>query len=112
MTTPLFYINLSEDARDYRHTALEPGLPLLDRQGVNFQILRKWLGDYVAEPEWRNESTCAFYMTEEERGRLENVDCNTVTKAELEKQFAPDLDTIRAKIKKAKAETKRITKGQ
>ncbi len=105
MTTPLFYIDLSEDARDYRHTALEPGLPLLDRQGVNFQILRKWLGDYVAEPEWRNTNVCAFYMAEEERGRLENVDCNTVTQAELEKQFAPDLDAIRNKIKKVKAES-------
>ena len=105
MTTPLFYINLSEDARDYRHTALEPGLPLLDRQGVNFQILRKWLGDYVAEPEWRNPDVCAFYMTEEERGRLENVDCNTVTQGELEKLFAPDLDAIRNKIKKVKAES-------
>ena len=57
MVKPLFYVDLSEDARDYRHTALEPGLPLLDRQHVNFQILRKWLGDYVAEPEWRNQDT-------------------------------------------------------
>ena len=48
MTTPLFCLDLSEVARDYRHTALEPGLPLLDRQGVNYAILKQWLGDYVA----------------------------------------------------------------
>ena len=105
MAEPLFYIDLSEDARDYRHTALEPGLPLLDRQGMNFGILRKWLGDYIAEPEWRNENVVGFYMTDEDRGRLEDVDCQPTTKGELQKQFAPDLDTLRAKIKKIRPES-------
>jgi hypothetical protein len=105
MAEPLFYIDLSEDARDYRHTALEPGLPLLDRQGMNFGILRKWLGDYIAEPEWRNENVVGFYMTDEDRGRLEDVDCQPATKGELQKQFAPDLDALRAKIKKIRPES-------
>ena len=105
MATPLFCVDLSEDARDYRHTALEPGLPLLDRQHVNFQILRKWLGDYIAEPEWRNEDVVAFYMSEEERGRLEDVDCQPVTRGELEKKFAEDLESIRVKIKKIRPES-------
>jgi hypothetical protein len=105
MVKPLFYVDLSEDARDYRHTALEPGLPLLDRQGVNFQILRKWLGDVVAEPEWRNQDTVAFYMVDEERGRLEEVDCQPATRAELEKRFAKDLETLRARVKKIKPES-------
>lgn len=105
MIKPLFYVDLSEDARDYRHTALEPGLPLLDRQGVNFQILRKWLGDVVAEPEWRNQDTVGFYMVDEERGRLEEVDCQPVSRSELEKRFAKDLDAIRARVKKIKPES-------
>jgi len=105
MAEPLFYIDLSEDARDYRHTALEPGLPLLDRQGMNFGILRKWLGEYIAEPEWRNENVVGFYMTDEDRGRLEDVDCQPATKGELQKQFAPDLDALRAKIKKIRPES-------
>lgn len=105
MAEPLFYVDLSEDARDYRHTALEPGLPLLDRQGMNFGILRKWLGDYIAEPEWRNQDVVAFYMTDEDRGRLEDVDCQPATKGELQKLFAPDLDTLRAKIKKIRPES-------
>jgi|GEM_PF-1288113 len=105
MAEPLFYIDLSEDARDYRHTALEPGLPLLDRQGMNFGILRKWLGEYIGEPEWRNENVVGFYMTDVDRGRLEDVDCQPVTKGELEKLFAPDLDTLRAKIKKIRPES-------
>ena len=88
MAEPLFLVDLSEDSRDYRHLALEPGVPLLDRQGVNYQILTKWLGDYIAEPEWRNEDTVAFYMSEEERGRLEDVDCQPASKADLEKTFA------------------------
>lgn len=105
MAEPLFYVDLSEDARDYRHTALEPGLPLLDRQGMNFAILRRWLGDYIAEPEWRNENVVGFYMTDEERGRLEDVDCQPATKGELQKQFAADLDTLRAKLKKIRPES-------
>ena len=105
MIKPLFCVDLSEDARDYRHTALEPGLPLLDRQGVNFQILRKWLGDLVAEPEWRNQDTVAFYMVDEERGRLENVDCQPATRGEMQKLFAKELDAIRAKVKKIKPES-------
>ena len=47
----------------------------------------------------------AFFLTEEERGRLEDVDCYPVTKGELEKNFARDLDAIRAKIKKIRAES-------
>ncbi|NLF69536.1 MAG: hypothetical protein GX575_10845 [Candidatus Anammoximicrobium sp.] len=105
MAEPLFYVDLSEDARDYRHTALEPGLPLLDRQGMNFAILRRWLGDYIAEPEWRNENVVGFYMTDEERGRLEDVDCQPATRGELQKQFAADLDTLRAKLKKIRPES-------
>ncbi len=105
MAEPLFYVDLSEDARDYRHTALEPGLPLLDRQGMNFAILRRWLGDYIAEPEWRNENVIGFYMTDEDRGRLEDVDCQPATQGELQKQFAADLDTLRAKVKKIRPES-------
>ena len=102
MAKPLFSVDLSEDARDYRHTALEPGLPLLDRQGVNFQILRKWLGDYVAEPEWRDPNTVAFYLVDEERGRLEDAEGYPATLADLtkEKLFAKDLEAIRAKVQK------------
>jgi len=105
MATPLFYVDLSEDARDYRHTALEPGLPLLDRQHVNYQILRKWLGDYIAEPEWRNEDIVTFYLNEDERGRLEGVDCQPVSRGELEKKFAQDVENLRVKIKKIRPES-------
>jgi len=105
MAEPLFYVDLSEDARDYRHTALEPGLPLLDRQGMNFAILRRWFGDYIAEPEWRNENVAGFYMTDEDRGRLEDVDCQPATRGELQKQFAADLDMLRAKVKKIRPES-------
>jgi len=105
MATPLFFVDLSEDARDYQHTALEPGLPLLDRQHVNYQILRKWLGDYIAEPEWRNEDVVTFYLNEDERGRLEGVDCHPVSKGELEKKFAQDVENLRIKIKKIKPES-------
>jgi hypothetical protein len=105
MAAPLFCVDLSDDARDYRQTALEPGLPLLDQQGDHFQILRAWLGDYVAEPEWIAEHVVAFYRSTKQHGRLEAVACQPLTKTELERQFAGDLEVIRDRIRKAKADS-------
>ena len=105
MAAPLFCVDLSEDARDYRQTALEPGLPLLDRQGRPLRHPAAWLGDYVAEPEWLNEQVVAFYWSTQQRGRSGRVACQPLTKAELERQFAGDLEAIRDRLRKAKAES-------
>ena len=105
MAAPLFCVDLSDDARDYRQTALEPGLPLLDRQGSHFEILRGWLGDYVAEPEWIDEHVVAFYGSTGSADVLEDVTCQPLTKAELEKQFAGDLRIIRDRVQRAKADS-------
>lgn len=104
MATRIFRVDLKQGALDFMHTATEPGLPMLDRQGANYQILKRWLGDYAAEPEWRGDSV-NFYVNDGERGRLEDVDCMSVTKADLEKGLKEDLDQLRLRISKIRPDT-------
>ena len=51
MATQIYRVDLSENARDFQATATEPGLPMLDRQGSNFEILQQWFGTLIAEPD-------------------------------------------------------------
>jgi hypothetical protein len=51
MAQPFIVVDLAPGARDFQPTALEPGRPMLDRLKANYQVLRSWLKDYVAEPE-------------------------------------------------------------
>ena len=44
MATRFVRVDLSDDARDYRPIAVEPGVPMLDRSGANAKILFRWLG--------------------------------------------------------------------
>ena len=105
MAAPIFRVDLSANARDFQPTATEPGLPMLDPQGVNFMILKRWLGDIIAEPELGGNDSVAFYVREDGRGRLENVECRPTTKKDLEGPLADELQTLRNKIKKAKPES-------
>ncbi|QEH32062.1 Bacterial Ig-like domain (group 2) [Aquisphaera giovannonii] len=50
MNDPLVRIGLSETACDFRPLALDPGLPMLDPEGATYRVLRRWLGDFAAEP--------------------------------------------------------------
>lgn len=105
MATRIFSVDLSENARDYRPIATEPGLAMLDRAGTNHKVLRRWLGDFVAEPEFQRPDRVDFFIREEERGRLETVECYPVTKAELESSLKEDLAALSARVKKAKPNT-------
>ena len=105
MATRIFRVDLSDNARDYRPTATEPGLGMLDRQGANHAILRRWLGDFVADPEWQGDYV-NFYVREEERGRLENIECYPATKHDLEGALKADLEALDARIKKAKPDSR------
>ena len=75
-------LDLAADARDFESVALEPGLPLLDKANANFRTLRKWLGRFVAEPEWHGNSVDA-YVCDEKEGRLVQVACEPVSADEL-----------------------------
>jgi len=104
MSNRLFKVDLSDGARDFKPTATEPGLAMLDRNNANYVILRRWLGDYVAEPEWMGQDV-HFFVREEARGRLENVHCTPCTKADLLGPLQPQLEEIDQKLRKAKPQT-------
>jgi hypothetical protein len=105
MGTRIFRVDVEEGARDFQASALEPGLPMLDRAGGNYQMLTRWVGDVVAEPEWSGEGAVNFYIHPEDRGRLENITCAPCTKADLEGRFKDDIDLIQQRLKKVKAES-------
>ena len=104
MSDRLFKVDLSDGARDFKPTATEPGLAMLDRNNANYMILKRWLGDYVAEPEWMGQDT-HFFVREEARGRLESVHCTPCTKADLLGPLQEQLEEIDQKLRKAKPET-------
>jgi len=105
MATRIFQVDLSDNARDYRPTATEPGLGMLDRAGANHGILRRWLGDFVADPEFQGDHV-NFFVREEERGRLENIECYPATKHDLQGALKADLEALDARIKKAKPDSR------
>jgi hypothetical protein len=102
MANHILRLDLSTAARDFQQVALEPGLPMLDRTGANYGILRRWLGRYVAEPVWDANQSVQFYVRDEERGRLSQAVCQPATKADLEGNLKADLVAMRDRLKKIK----------
>jgi hypothetical protein len=105
MATQIYRVDLSEKARDFQATATEPGLPMLDRQGSNFEILQQWFGTLIAEPEWRGAELVNFYVNEEEGGRLEDIYVYPCTKKDLEGVLDSQLEEIESRLKRARPET-------
>ena len=105
MGTRIFRVDLGEAARDFQTTATEPGLPMLDRPGANYQILSRWLGALVAEPEWTDDDSVNFFIREKERGRLDHVTCIPVTQKDLAGPLKEQLDSIGLLLKKAQPES-------
>jgi len=104
MATRFMRIDLSDEARDFRPIALEPGVPMLDRSAANARILYRWLGGLVAEPVWEGDSV-DFYVRDDHGGRLEEVVCQPATAEELDSLLQEDLATLKDRIEKAKPET-------
>ncbi len=52
MADSVVQVDLSDRAADFRRLALQPGMGLIDRSGAHAAILRKWLGQSLAEPSW------------------------------------------------------------
>lgn len=102
MANHILRLDLSSAARDFQQVALEPGLPMLDRTGANYGILRRWLGRFVAEPACENNQSVQYYVRDEDRGRLGQATCQPATKADLEGNLKADLTTIRDRLKKIK----------
>jgi hypothetical protein len=104
MATRFVRIDLSDDARDFRPIAVEPGLPLLDKSNSNAKILFRWLGGMVGEPVLTGDSV-DFYVRDDHGGRLEDVICQTATRQDLESTLQEDLAALKDRIEKAKPET-------
>ena len=94
MKPRLARVDLSDDARDFRAVAVEPGVPVLDTAGNNAQLLGLWLGRFVAEPVWEGGQV-AFWLPEEQPGR---VTCRPVTPARLHGPLRAELAELREKI--------------
>ncbi len=104
MATRFLHIDLSDQARDFRPIALEPGVPLLDRSGGSAKILFRWLGGKVAEPVWEGDSV-DFFVQDDRGGRLEEVICRPVAAEDFEKLLKDELAVLRSRLKKAVPET-------
>ena len=105
MATCIFHVDVSNEAGDFQAVATEPGLAMLDRPGANYEILRRWFGDVIADPEWHGENLVGFYVQDTERGRLERVECQPVTRRDLEGPLKADLEELETRIKKVKPES-------
>ena len=97
MANRILSVDLSNDAKDFETVALEQGWPLLDPANTNGQILRKWLGPLVAEPE-RKGSRVSFYVRNEHGARLDCPVILPVTERELAKPFQKVLRSLVVKI--------------
>ncbi|MFH1266527.1 MAG: hypothetical protein ABIK89_12435, partial [Planctomycetota bacterium] len=97
-------VDLSDEARDFRPIAVEPGVPLLDRSGANSKILFKWLGGLVAEPEWEGESV-NFFVRDDQGGRLEEAVCQPASDEDLKGLLRGDADSLKERVAGAKPET-------
>src|SRR5688572_10939548 len=92
-------IDLTNQARDLQNRVIEAGWPLIDKANANSQILRKWLGANVAEPERKGEEVL-FYLRNEAGARIDEPN---VTKATDKDLIGPMKADFQALIKKLQA---------
>ncbi len=96
MAQPFLRIDLSTQAKDFQNTVIEAGWPLIDKANANSQILRKWLGAAVAEPERKGEEVL-FYLRNESGARIDEPN---VTRAGDKDLIGPLKADFQALIKK------------
>lgn len=82
MAQAFLRIDLANQAKDFQNTVIEAGWPLIDKANANCQILRKWLGAAVAEPE-RQGDEVLFYLRNESGARIDQPDVLKITDKDL-----------------------------
>jgi hypothetical protein len=102
MADPILRVDLSAAAPDFQPVALEAGVPLLDRAGTNYAVLRRWLGEFAAEPTWEANQTVGFHIHQADRGRMSSVECLPATKQDLEGALGKSVEQFVARAKKIK----------
>ncbi len=93
-------VDLSGNARDFYATALEPGLPVLDRGGATARCLARWLGRFAAEAEWEGDWV-NYYVRDERGNRLADADCAPVTETDLAGPLRHELEEVQRRAGRA-----------
>lgn len=104
MLTPFVRVDLSGDARGFRHVVLQPGLPMLDRSSSNSSLLRQWLGRLCAEANWDGQ-TVVFYVQDDNGTLLKTADCRPATIADLRGPLPKELESLQEKLQAASPQT-------
>ena len=104
MASHLFRVDLSDGAPDFQQTATEPGLAMLDASGSNYGTLKRWLGDFVAEPVWQGPDKLTLYVRHDGE-RVMQFQAVPATANDLDKGLKEDWEQLQAKIRKARPET-------
>ncbi len=104
MATRFVRVDLSDQARDYRPLAIEPGVPMLDASAANSKILFRWIGELAAEPVWEGDSV-NFYVCDHGGGRLVEVICQPAGQHELRSLLPDELALLKDRLEKARPET-------
>ena len=97
MTAHILRIDLSQNAADFESLALEPGLPMLDRTGANYNVLRRWLGELAAEPAW-TDGAVHYYLRDEKHGRLTDAICLPATHDDLNGSLKASVEQLLTRL--------------
>ena len=100
MATRFVRVDLSDEARDYRPLAIEPGVPMLDKSNANAKILFRWIGGMAAEPVWDGESV-NFFVRDNRGGRLEEVICQPASEQRAPALLQDELSRLKDRLDKA-----------
>ncbi|MCY2987142.1 MAG: carboxypeptidase regulatory-like domain-containing protein, partial [Planctomycetota bacterium] len=79
---------------------VQTGLPILDRWNANVALLADWLGRFAAEPVWEGE-TVAFYVRDDDRGRLGGITCVPTTEADLQGPLREEFQGLKDRLQQA-----------
>jgi hypothetical protein len=97
MTAHILRIDLSQTAADFESLALEPGVAMLDRTGANYTVLRRWFGDFVAEPAWA-DGAVQYYLRDMKNGRLASVVCQPATRDDLNGSLKAEVEQLLGRL--------------
>lgn len=121
MVKHILRVDISEGASDFESAALEPGVPLLDRNNTNDNALRKSLGRLAAQPERKTVSgenkqeIVEFYVCDDQGGRLHDIECEPVTDSDLRKatSLKQDMEKLKKRLEQVEpAQLRNVLKGQ
>ena len=104
MATRFVRVDLSDEARDYRPLAIEPGVPMLDKSTRTPRSFFAGSAELAAEPVWDGDSV-NFYVCDNRGGRLEEVICQPASEHELHSLLRDELALLKDRLEKARAET-------